>query len=112
MTMTDPNDNMLDDLFAEARRISPPVGGDLMARVLADAAAAQAPARLWTRLFEMLGGWPALGGLAAATVAGVWIGVSPPAPVADLTAALLGETVSVSLFTDGVLSQGGLLADG
>ena len=41
MTMTDPNDKMLDDLFAQARAVAPPVPNDLMARVLADADAAQ-----------------------------------------------------------------------
>ncbi|MEQ9261042.1 MAG: hypothetical protein RIG84_18295 [Roseovarius sp.] len=78
----------------------------LMARVLADAAREQAatgaderrpvarpatpPAR---RLLGWIGGWPVLSGLATATLAGIWIGVNPPAPLAapvgTLTTALL-----------------------
>ncbi|MWD30223.1 hypothetical protein E0K89_022405, partial [Aquicoccus sp. SCR17] len=38
-----------------------------------------------------LGGWPALGGLTAATLAGVWLGVSPPQGVSDPVAAWLGQ---------------------
>ncbi|MCZ0811775.1 MAG: hypothetical protein ACQEVT_00785 [Pseudomonadota bacterium] len=66
--------------------------GALLARVLADATQAQAaqaamamspgaePARqagLWQQVLRGLGGWPALAGLATATVAGIWIGFSP-----------------------------------
>lgn len=117
MMMTDPNDDMLDDLFAEARQVAPPVSSALIGRVMADAAAARKPARtvrpgFAVRLSEMLGGWPALGGLALATVAGLWVGMAPPAPVADLTSELMGQTVSVSLFADGDLLNGELFADG
>lgn len=71
----------------------------LLARVLADGEALQpkpaalapteAPDRegLMHLLLRALGGWPSLGGLAAATVAGVWIGFSS-------TTTLLPSTVA------------------
>lgn len=62
---------------------------ELMARVLSDAQAVQAglitpPDRITKRrpslrqAFRALGGWPAVAGLATATVAGVWIGATKP----------------------------------
>lgn len=121
MTMTNPNDDMLDDLFAQASA-QPPAqpSDDLIARVLADAASVQpAPAAhvigqpgLWARIMDAIGGWPALGGLAAATVAGIWVGVAPPASVSDLTARLMGDTVSVDLFSTTLLLDAGALSDG
>lgn len=118
--MTDPKDDMLDDLFAEARVVSPEVSDDLMTRVLADAAASQRiePPRpevqggAWGRLLDMIGGWPAASGLAAATIAGVWIGIAPPAAVEELTAGLLGDTVTISLVADSDLFDLGGFGDG
>jgi len=82
------SDVELDSLFGAARA-HPAMGEpDLMARVLADAEAVQprGPARrarmskppFWQQLVAVLGGWPAVAGLASATVAGVWIGASNP----------------------------------
>lgn len=117
--MTDPDDRMLDDLFAQARAQTPQPGDALMARVLADAAAQSAPGvrqatqpGFWARLSDTLGGWPALGGLAAATVAGVWVGIAPPASVEDLAASLIGDTVSVTLLSPDTIFDAGDFADG
>ena len=105
-TMTDRDDDLLDDLFATARRARAEPGADLVARVLADAAAQPGPvtlretAGLWSRLLDALGGWPALGGVAAAGGAGLWIGIAPPAPVEDLAAGWVGTTQVVGLFPD------------
>lgn len=78
--------------FEAGRNHRPEPSEALLARVLADAVqvqvarAAQAtssgvePARetgLWRQVLRGLGGWPALTGLATATVAGIWIGLSP-----------------------------------
>ena len=100
----------LDGLFAETRSARPVPGEDLMARILADAdavAAARerpvpaAPARLaWRDWLVTLGGWPAVGGLVASTVAGLWIGVAQPAALSDLAASVWGEQVSVNLGID------------
>ncbi|MFN3645765.1 MAG: dihydroorotate dehydrogenase [Gemmobacter sp.] len=89
-------DVLLDDLFAAARAAPPqPVPDALLARVLADADAAMprrprasAPAAASARpappgwlavLVAALGGRGAVAGLAAAGLAGVWIGFAQPA---------------------------------
>jgi len=121
MTMN-PNDKILDDLFAQGRATSAQPSDDLVARVLADADAVQAGAgpaqavqpkqNLWMRMTDALGGWPAVSGLAAATLAGVWIGVAPPAAVQDITATFVGDAVSVNLFPTEFDFDAGVSADG
>jgi hypothetical protein len=88
----------LDDFFGAARRVTPAPSDALMARVLADAMAAQAPVMVrvqrpgWlAQLRDALGGWPAVGGLATAGVVGLAVGIAAPAGLGDLTAALLGQ---------------------
>ena len=79
----------------------------LMARILADAeriraagasaalSAAPRPGRPdrpgWAMAaIRAIGGWPALAGLAAATLAGVWIGAAPPDGLAGAAQFVLG----------------------
>lgn len=121
MMMTNPNDDMLDDLFATARAGARTPGDDMTARVLADAQTEQdnfaplsraKPPSLWFMMKDALGGWPALSGLAAAMVAGVWIGVAPPNAVQDLTAGLLGDEVSVGLMPLSYGFETGAFIDG
>lgn len=80
-------DDLLDDLFAEAKSDEAAMpSDDFMARVLADAEALQLPAPevaaptrsrgLLQTLFDTIGGWQGTGGLVAATMASVWIGFS------------------------------------
>lgn len=111
MTMAEPTIAemaALDALLAEVADAPVPESGplpvpsdDLMARILADAEAAQVravavPPRVgWRNWLAALGGWPALGGMAVAGVTGLWLGVAPPAAVDELVAEMLGETVSV-----------------
>ena len=120
MTMTDPTEKLLDDLLGHARAREALPSDDLIARVLADAATVQnaadrgpvpTPAKgAWANLMEAIGGWPALSGLAAATVAGIWVGVAPPAMVSDVTAALIGDEVTVSFVSESdLLSFEGLI---
>jgi hypothetical protein len=110
MTMTNPPDDMLDDLFAQARKVAPVPDDALVARVLADAARPVPRRRpqpsVLAQVRAMIGGWPALGSLAAATVAGIWIGIAPPPVVEDYAAELLGETVSVGLFAEEFMIAG------
>ena len=100
-------DQELDALFAAARDDAAQApSSDLMARILADAEAMQpkpaaSVARPQSRggvvsgILSAIGGWPSLGGLAAATVAGVWIGFSAtPTVLPDGLAGLVGETNS------------------
>lgn len=105
--MTDKDDAFLDELFADARADDPVPSDALRARVLADAAAAMAgepvdavPGRFWPNLAALLGGWPALGGVAAAGLAGLWVGITPPAAIETFAADMLGTTTSVSFFSE------------
>jgi len=116
--MTKSDDDMIDALFAQARTQSPGVPDDLMARVLADAAdmlvhsvAAPKP-RIWPAFLELIGGWPSVGGLAMAGVAGIWVGIAPPASVTTWAADLIGSPVSIDLLSDtsGYFAEG--LLDG
>jgi hypothetical protein len=90
----------LDDLFAAARGAEVP-GDDLMARVLADAAAVQAETAPgsaapsgggWMAgLLSGIGGWFGAGGLVAATTAGLLIGVYAPDAVDTVLGGQLSE---------------------
>lgn len=118
----DRDDEALEDFFKAGRADAPDLGPDLMARILADAAAQQpAPVPAAGTLqgtprgrggfgwfADLIGGWPAMGGLAAATVAGVWIGAAPPAALEDMATGVLGSTVAVELFPyDSLLAEDG-----
>ena len=119
MMMTDHNDDMLDDIFAQARSVTPTPSADLMARVLADAANAMpdqnmkvAPTGRAKRILEMLGGWTGVSGLVTATCAGVWIGVAPPAVLQDYAASYYGDEVSVDFYDDVMIYATGDFTDG
>ncbi len=105
----------LDALFAEVRDVAPVPGDDLMTRILADAAIAMRPVAAqmptpgvapqpvrsgWRGTLAAIGGWPALGGMALATMAGVWIGVAPPDSLTTLASGVWGETVALQLYPD------------
>lgn len=81
----------LDALFDQARATPPEVPQALMARVLAEAQAAQPrPARQgWHAWLKALGGAPGLGGLITASCMGFWLGVAPPEALPDLAGYLL-----------------------
>ena len=116
MTMTSrpeiPEDGALDALFAAARAAPVAPSDALLARVLADAADVQPaaappgvarrgqPGRTRWHLWDLLGGWPVAGSAAAAGIAGLWLGLSPPAAVENLAADLLGSSTAVSLWPD------------
>ena len=99
-------DRMLIELFAAGQRHAPVASDAFMERILHDAAQTQprpAPVRpvagesVWARLGAALGGWQGLGGLATATVAGLWIGFAGLADPATLTGGLLGTDAVVEL---------------
>ncbi len=98
----------LDAHFAAARTAAPTPSDDLFARVLGDAEAVQAemasalvtrPARVnpLAQLFRVLGGWPAMGGLTTAAVAGLWLGVSPPVVLQEWSDGYLGPDATAYL---------------
>lgn len=86
------DDDALEAFFAAAKRTTPVPSDALLAKVMADALAAQearqqAPARqrqqaarpgVLAQLRDALGGWPAFGGLAAAGVMGLAVGLVAP----------------------------------
>lgn len=85
----------LDDLLAAARDQADPLPHSLQAAILHDAASVQAgfepeitpevstSARGLTWLLSLFGGSLGLGGVVCAGLAGVWIGVAPPAFLPD-----------------------------
>ncbi len=106
---TDQNDP-LEGFFEAARAKAPQPSGDLQVRILADADAAlaatvrPAPRRTLLRdVLQGLGGWPAMAGLVTATMAGVWIGISPP----EMVETLIGvQTVEYLPGFDALLEEG------
>ncbi len=91
-------DAELDAVFAQAVENTPAPSSVLLDSIMADAeqvaslreadavAARTAPKPgFLAGLLNSIGGWPAIGGLVSATVAGVWIGYASPATVDGLT---------------------------
>ena len=109
--MTDPTQTDLDKLLAEAALQKPSVPTDLMARVMIDATRVQpkVPTALqqgvWASILDVIGGWPAVGGLAMASVAGLWIGVAPPVGLDAIAAVVLGSPETIDLFGEDMLSN-------
>lgn len=77
----------LDDLFAAAKDTTPVPSDDLMARIMADAAAVadarnvpvpEAKPGMISMMLEALGGWKPAAGLAMAGVTGLMIGFVTP----------------------------------
>lgn len=115
MATTDRDGMTLDDLLADARATRAEPSDALLARVLADAeavarerarpSAAPAPTAGWlAALAAALGGWPALGGVAASLVLGLGLGVAEPAALSGLAGSLSGslwsDPVSIPLGPD------------
>lgn len=78
----------LQRFFDAGRAAAAEPGGDLLARITAQALAEQqqrpvlAPEPgVWALLMRALGGWPAMAGFAAAACTGVWLGFAPPEAV-------------------------------
>lgn len=97
MMMTQPENFDLEALFEDARAQPPQMSQDLSERIAADALRHLPVVPLWRRLLDAIGGAAGLGGLVTATVAGVWIGVAPPADSLD-PLVLFGAVESVDTF--------------
>ena len=99
------DDNDLDLFFDAARRADDlPLPDGFLTRVEAQAIEVQPPAaQLETalsnpentaspgplaQLVAAIGGWPAMAGLATAGIAGLWIGIAPPAALATMAGTL------------------------
>lgn len=92
MTDTDKEMIELDVFFDAARRETTDLPDGLTDRIVADAVEVQRGWRtpaptvrpgILRQFYDMLGGWPAIGGLATACAAGVWLGFSPPSVLPD-----------------------------
>lgn len=111
---TDVHEDTLDAAFAEMRGQDMKVSDDLMNRIMLDAdntlanaaPVAQRPRpSLGAMLLDVIGGWPSFSGLAAATVAGVWIGAVQPAALTNLSSGLWGDTIEVPVLEADILAS-------
>lgn len=108
----------LDRLLDQAAALPEPDPSEaLMARILADAEAVQdgfaepsvSAARDVRRstlgaLWQGLGGWPAFGSFATASLVGIWLGVAPPEVATGVSAAIWGDDeVAVTLYSEATL---------
>jgi hypothetical protein len=97
------DDQMVDDFFAAARVAAPEPSAALLARVLEDAQAVQAAARppvprpaKSEGFLAQVGGWFGLGGMAAATLAGVWVGFAGVGGLSTAVADVWGGTTTAT----------------
>ena len=100
------DDKILEAAFAQARTPDIMPSEAALNRIMMDADSVLVDAAPVSRrpkqgfgamILEVIGGWTSFSGLAAATVAGLWIGVSPPAALADLSVGIWGATIEVPL---------------
>lgn len=87
MTRQDDKSDWLEAALGDLRDAEP-ISDAFMAQLTADALAAQPfappeaqPLPFWRQVVDVLGGWGGLGGLAAATCAGLAIGLTTPESV-------------------------------
>lgn len=102
---------ILEDAEAERFAREHKVEGWAEASYEAGVAGTSARPGLLSGLLDVLGGWPSLAGLTAATLAGIWIGYSPPTGLDTLSQSLLlldGD----SGYSDVLASYDAFLADG
>ena len=102
------NDRTMDDLFAQARQEQAEPSPEFMARLLADIDMVHAEQHLAVPttpkdgflrgLWDTLGGWAGSGSLAAAAVAGLWVGIAQPTGLQSVTDTFWSETETVSVF--------------
>lgn len=106
------DDAQLEAFFEAGREEAPALSDSFMAALLQDAAQVQpqvmplAPERptrpFWKELVMQIGGWPALAGMATATVAGVWIGFAAPDQLEHLSGGVIlaGDYASAETLYD------------
>ncbi len=98
-----------DRLLQAARQERVKMPESLSERILADAelvrvgwdavaAGPQPRESRWTRIRNLLGGWPGLGGMAATCALGLWLGIAPPGFVPDPVDMVVGQTAELDLF--------------
>lgn len=104
-------DAELEELFGAARRTVPEPDPAFLDTLVQDAARAAEPqsrvptprrVSLTEQVLAVLGGWTGMGGLAAATLAGVWIGVAPPNGLPDPLDIVSGNFSEATYFGGGL----------
>jgi hypothetical protein len=112
----------LDALLAGAAAAPVEMPDQLMAAILADAARVQAeqqavavavPARRprLVQLWQAIGGWPGLGGLATACAVGLWIGLAPPQFLPDPVALAADSSAAAAAVPFESYDLAGMLAE-
>ena len=110
------DDKQIEALFAAARQDRSELPDTLSQRMLRDAEQTQqgfarpeavvtAGPGLLGQIKAALGGWPTLGGLATACLAGLWIGVAPPAFLPDPLDLVYSDDALSVLDQDSALSE-------
>ena len=109
-TTETPDDDLFEDHLEAARATPPEIDPDFLAR-LTDEAEREVLTRprpgprepFLQRVLEALGGWRAVAALGATVVAGLWIGVSPPATLAPSVDALWWGEADMAVYLDPAL---------
>ncbi|MDA9208364.1 hypothetical protein N9O61_05705 [Octadecabacter sp.] len=114
--MTTDNEKLLEQTFAQMTAKDVPLSDGLMDRIMLDAdqvLAGSMPAvepRLETTqglgaaLLDAIGGWMSFGGLTAAAMIGLWVGVFPPDLLYEYSTGVWGDTIEVPLLESDVFS--------
>jgi len=112
-------DTELEAFFAAARSLGPTPSADLVGRVLADARAENAPPERVPELrkgwlgvaLAMIGGWPAVAGLATAAVTGLTIGLASSDTLDTLSNGYLATADGTFELEDLLPSYGDILGE-
>lgn len=114
--MTMDEERLLDQAFAEisAQKITPSEGvfdrimfnaDQVLADRAPDVSVTPVPAQgFGAALLDAIGGWMSLGGLTAAAVAGLWIGISPPDVLYNFSADAWGDTIEVPVLESDIFA--------
>ena len=118
--MTTDDEKQLDQAFAEMRAHAVVPSEGLLDRIMMDAdqvlsditslpnvdrpTATETPQGFGRALLEAIGGWMPIGGLTAAAMAGLWVGVYPPDVLYDSSAEVWGDTIEVPVLESDVFA--------
>lgn len=117
--MTTDEEKILDQAFAQVRADVPAPSEGVMDRIMFDAdrvlaqiapgaeSEASFPVKtqgLGAAVLDAIGGWMSFGGLSAAAMTGLWIGVFPPDVLYDFSADTWGDTIEVPLLENDIFS--------
>jgi hypothetical protein len=100
----------LEAFFRAAHDTAPEPDEAFLARVTADAAGVRREGRVrqtspLRQVFEAIGRWRGAGGLVAAGLAGLWIGLAPPAPISDPVRTIWGAETGADLLDEALVAS-------